>query len=496
MSSPVKLNFKQVITYQVGSATPIYLQLAQQFINAIQRSWLEPGVKLPGSRILAENLGLHRKTIIAALQELESQGWILVKPNVGTFVILPQATELLKNKITSFSSLSAYPEKAGFTFKTSDLLALEPIQQQPNDLICTDGTPDLRLSYFKNLTQGYSATLKRKSTPNKLGDLHHENKYFKNQLTNFLNGTRGLHILPDNVLITRSTEMSLFILAQTILQPNDVVVVAQLSYYKANMIFQQIGAKLQTIPVDEQGLSVDALKQLLKKQKIRAVYITPQHHYPTTVTLSADRRLALLSLAETYGFVIIEDDYDYDFQYDKSAMLPLASADVQGMVVYTGTFGKALFPNFRTGFIVAPKNVIQEARKYLHIIDPQGDVVLENVLAELIEEGDMHRYLKKSIKEYQARRDFVVQFINDHLSEWIAVNVPNGGLALWFTFKQPVVLQQLTSFFKQKKIVLPRFVQYQNQKITALRFGFGHLNTEELTQVLMAFVLFFEQEKN
>jgi len=370
MSSPLGFDLSKVIVIDKSLSTAVYLQITQQIINAIQRGILLVGIKLPGSRILAKTLGVHRKTVVAAMQELESQGWLFIQPNVGTYVVNPENQKGKKTKVMFYSSLSAYPNQTGFTFKTSDLLSLDSNLATTNDLLCTDGTPDIRLSYYTNLIQGYSASLKRKSVKNKLEVGQFENNYFRQQLTNYLNLTRGLHILPENILITRSTEMSLFILAQTILSASDLVVVGHLSYYKANMIFQQVGAQLKTIPVDEYGLNIDALEAYVKKQPIRAVYVTPQHHYPTTVTLSAERRLALLELAKQYGFVIIEDDYDSDFQYDKSAMLPLASADLNGMVVYTGTFGKALLPNFRTGFIVAPVNLIKEARKYLHIIYP------------------------------------------------------------------------------------------------------------------------------
>lgn len=490
MSSPVGFDLKKIILLDKEGVTPLYLQIAQQIINGIQRGILLVGGKLPGSRILAQTLGVHRKTVVAALQELELQGWLLIKPNVGTYIINPE--NLPTTKVPTYSSLAAYPKATGFVFNKSDLLHLEPEIINEKSLVCTDGTPDLRLSYFSNLTQGYSASLKRKTIQNKLATGHLENVFFKSQLTNFLNVTRGLHILPENVLVTRSTEMSLFILSQTLLQPLDKVVVAELSYYKANMIFQQAGAKLVTIPVDALGLDVEALRMYVEKNTIRAVYVTPQHHYPTTVTLSAERRLVLLELATKHNFVIIEDDYDYDFQYDKSAMLPLCSADLNGMVVYTGTFGKALFPNFRTGFIVAPANFIKEARKYLHIIDPLGDVVLEHVLAEIISEGDMHRYIKKAVKEYKLRRDFTIDYINRHLNDWLEVTCPSGGLALWLTFKQKIALVDLTKYLKENHIILPRICQYQNKSVTAIRLGFGNLNINEFEQIVTQFQLYLK----
>ncbi len=110
------------------------------------------------------------------------------------------------------------------------------------------------------------------------------------------------------------------------------------------------------------------------------VYITPHYHYPTTVILTTERRLQLLELSYRFGFIILEDDYDYDFNFNRNTELPLASIDDKGMVVYVGSFCKTLSPGFRTGFIVAPENLIREINKLKAIIDSNGDPVMEQVL--------------------------------------------------------------------------------------------------------------------
>src|SRR5436853_4501774 len=145
----------------------------------------------------------------------------------------------------------------------------------------------------------------------------------------------------------------------------------------------QAGIKFINVPVDEEGIDVDAVERVCRRKKIRALYVTSHHHYPTTVTLSASRRMKLLQLAEQYGFIIIEDDYDYEFHYESSPILPLASVDRNGMVVYIGSFSKTLSPGIRVGYIAAPPDLIHELGKVRQIIDAQGDPVLEEVVAEL-----------------------------------------------------------------------------------------------------------------
>src|SRR5690606_34263504 len=132
---------------------------------------------------------------------------------------------------------------------------------------------------------------------------------YQEQLVDFLNLTRGLRISTDNLLVTRSLELGVYIVAETLLSPGDVVVVAALSYFATNMIFQRAGATILTVPVDDEGIDVSAVEALFKRRPFRMLYLTPHHHYPTTVTLSAERREALLHLSARYGFVILEDDY-------------------------------------------------------------------------------------------------------------------------------------------------------------------------------------------
>jgi GntR family transcriptional regulator/MocR family aminotransferase len=140
-------------------------------------------------------------------------------------------------------------------------------------------------------------------------------------LATYLNNTRGLHIGAENIITTRGIQMGIYLASTLLLKKGDNVVVGDLSYYVANMIFQQAGANILSVPVDDQGISVEAVRQLCEHTPIRMLYITPHHHYPTTVTLSAERRVELLNLSVKYGFIILEDDHDYDFHYNSSPVL-------------------------------------------------------------------------------------------------------------------------------------------------------------------------------
>ncbi|MGJ1286471.1 PLP-dependent aminotransferase family protein [Sphingobacterium spiritivorum] len=482
MASPVSVPYQSFIQIDRNLDSSVYLQISNQLINAIQRGFLTAGTKLPGTRTLGNLLQIHRNTIVAAYDELHAQGWVEMRPNQGTFVLAKSDDKPQKIRSAQQNQLAVYPSSTGYSFRKSMLLD-NPFEHSACEYVFNDGIPDIRLTQIDHLSSLYSANLKRKSNRKKLGYYNHDgSEYFKKNLSNYLNLSRGLHISKDNILITRSTEMSVYIASEILLSVGEVVLVGEMSYFSVNMIFQKSGAHIMSVPIDEEGIDVDAVREICERQQVRMLYITPHHHYPTTVTLSAERRIALLDLASQFGFIILEDDYDYDFHYDKAPVLPLASADTNGMVVYIGSFGKSLAPGFRTGFIVAPQNLMIEMRKHLGIIDRQGDIMMEQVLGEMIEEGDIHRYLKKSLKVYQERRDYFTSLLEQQLHEYLDFRKPSGGLAVWATWKQPINLLQLSRSCARNNLFIPRTLLYQNASLTATRLGFGHFTTAEMEE--------------
>lgn len=480
MDSPVKIPYESFIKIDRKSDTSIYLQIANQLINAIQRGFLPFGTKLPGTRTFSEIMEVHRNTAVAVYDELSAQGWVESFPNKGTFVIGKDQEKPVNVRDFKDNNLQNYPKTTGFTFKTSNILD-NPFEHSDCEYVFNDGVPDIRLTQIGQHSRFYSSILKRKSNQKVLGHYNHDgSEFFKEHLSQYLNLSRGLPISKNNLLITRSTEMSIYIVSEILLSAGDTVLVGDLSYFSVNMIFQKAGVNIVTLPIDKDGIIVENVREACQKKKIRMLYLTPHHHYPTTVALSAQRRLELLELAHEYGFVILEDDYDYEFHYDKSPILPLASADTNGMVIYIGSFGKSLAPGFRTGFIVAPENLMIEMRKHLGIIDRQGDILMERTLGEMIEEGEINRYLKKSLKIYQERRDYFSILLQENFGEVITFEKPSGGLAIWLEWNIPINLMQLSRKCAQDNLFIPKTLLYQNKELTAMRLGFGDLNFDEM----------------
>ncbi len=486
MDSPVLVPYRSFIQVDRASATPVYLQVAHQLINAIQRGYLMEGHKLPGSRKLGKLLGLHRNTVVASYAELDAQGWIETHPSRGAFVRNGKHEKPMKLRGGDGRALAVYPPQTGFPFKRWTVLD-NPFDHSPAKFSLDDGLPDPRLSHVGYLSRLLHTNMRRKSNQVKLGYSNSlGSEYYKENLANFLNLTRGLHISKKNILVTRSLELCIYMVAETLISSGDCVVVGELSYFATNMILKKAGADILTVPLDDEGLDVAAIRQLCERRPLRMVYITPHHHYPTTVMLSAQRRIELLELSTKYGFIILEDDYDYDFHYDGAPLLPMASADTDGMVVYVGTFGKSMAPGFRSGFIVAPDQLIAEMDKLLGVMDRHGDALTESALGEMIADGEMHRYLKKAVKEYRSRRDHLTQLLQDRLSAYIDFAIPTGGLAVWTKWPRSYNLMRFREACARHDLYLPRYLLYQSKKYSGIRIGFGSLTPDELTEVVAA----------
>jgi GntR family transcriptional regulator/MocR family aminotransferase len=225
--------------------------------------------------------------------------------------------------------------------------------------------------------------------------------------------------------------MALSLVARALLRAGDTVAVEAFGYRPAWEAFRAVGATVVPVPIDRDGLDVGALQAMAGRIRLRAIYVTPHHQYPTTVTLSATRRAALLELARAREIAIIEDDYDHEFHYDGAPVLPLASTDAAGAVIYIGTLSKVLAPGLRCGYLVAPRPVIASVGAIRSLLDIQGDRATEAAVATLIEEGEVQRHIARVREIYARRRAVLAESLRGSFGDAVGFSEATGGLALW-----------------------------------------------------------------
>jgi len=465
------------IVLERGGAIPAWQQIENAIIDAIRRGRLTPGAALPGTRDLAARIGVNRKTVQQAYDELAAQGWLTMEATRGSFVsaMLP----VIENHVTQ---AGAAPATTDFPLRGAapDLPVIMPV---PGILRFDDGTPDTRLMPAELVARAYRRALLEASRRNRLGYGDPRGSLaLREAVAAMLRADRGLDCTGANICITRGSQMAIYLAARLLAERGDAVAIESLSYPPAREAFRAAGAITLSIALDEQGMKLDELEALCRHAPVRAIYVTPHHQFPTTIVLPQQRRIQLLALAEQYGFAIVEDDYDHEFHFSHRPMLPLASAHGFGRLLYIGSLSKLLSPSLRIGYLVAAVPVIKRAAAEIMMIDRQGDPVNEAAAAELMTTGALKSHTRKVLRIYAQRREFLAAALRARLGDAVEFLLPQGGLALWVNFAPEIDVQALSLRALGKGVGMTPGQAFatNRHKTNGARLGFGSLDETEL----------------
>jgi GntR family transcriptional regulator/MocR family aminotransferase len=460
-----------------GPRNPVFQQIAQAICGDIRRGRLRPGDALPGSRSLAQTLGVHRNTVLAAYRELEAEGWTTAGQRTTRVAAdLPEAParRARQDQGPGYDLAPPRPPAAWTSLRSGP----------PGTLSLSGGLPDLRLVPADLLARAYRRALR---TPALLGygDPLGEAR-LRAAVSVLLSETRGLAVSADRVLVTPGSQGALDLVARTLLKPGDRVAVEDPGYESAWATLRAAGAELVPVPVDGAGLQVDALEACLRQGPLRAVYLTPHHQYPTTVTMGAPRRLRLLELARLHRMVLLEDDYDNEFHFEGRPLLPLAGDDPGGVVLYLGTLSKILAPGLRIGFITGPGTVVKALAARRAIADGQGNLALQRAAAELLEEGLLQRHARKMRRTYLARRSALAAALRRHLGGVLSFELPPGGMSLWARLDPSLDAEAWAWRALQAGVLVDpgRRFDFHGGPLPNLRLGYAALDELELDEAV------------
>lgn len=476
------LPWKTMLAFDRSCERAVYLQIAEGLIRAVCQGHLKAGQRLPGTRKIAELIRVNRKTAGLAYEELMAQGWVEIRPSQGAFI----ANDL---PLTTFQTIKQSSPgdktKVGENFNFPFSSIVFPYQKPaPHQIFIGGGVPDERLAPMERLLKNYRTLLKGYQGRKLLryGDVQGPERS-RQILADYLQQTRGLNCQAQQILFTRGSQMGIYIFFRSLIQPGDRVLVSNPNYDAADWTIRTMGGELVRVDVDREGIDVAQIETVCRRQRIRAAYITPHHHYPTTVTLSAQRRMQLMHLAEKYNFYILEDDYDYSFHYQSAPILPMASIDRSGRVIYLGSFSKFLAPSVRVGYLIAPQALAIEFGKLRRIIDRQGDPLLEAAVCQLIADGDLQRHLKKVVRVYQRRRDHFCNLLSEKFTDLFSFEKPEGGMAVWMRLKKRIDPIQLIKHCEMQGLYLD-IDQSLLKEHQGIRLGFAALTEEELGEAI------------
>jgi GntR family transcriptional regulator/MocR family aminotransferase len=445
----------------------VYLQIADTIISDIRSGRLKAGDALPGSRNLAQTLKINRNTVVEAYQVLINEEWVISKERKGIFVSekLPVLHERNADHINNAGQQQVL--STGFLINFDD------------------GHPDSKIAPVTELARAYRQifSIKAKWQMMGYGDEHGDIE-FRKMISQMLNHQRGMHIHENEISITRGSQMGMFLTAQSLLTSGDQIIVEDPGYQPAWRAFEYAGATLLPVPVDQQGISIEAIEKLVTQhQNIKAIYITPHRQYPTTVTLSLSRRLRLIELSNQYNITIIEDDYDNEFHFGYRPILPISSFPELHNYVYIGTLSKVVAPALRIGYL-ATKNqeLLRKIGDLRKIIDVHGDVIMEQAVLQLIREGAVKKHIKKATVHYKSKRDFVFELLKKQMRDIADFTLPEGGLAFWIVPRAQLDWDIVTDVLLEKNIKIIHPKQYSQNQVNGFRLSYGALSEEQLEQ--------------
>lgn len=374
-------------------------QIYRQLRAAILDGRLTDGEPLPPTRELARRLSVSRNTVSSAYDLLAAEGFLLARTGAGTFVRAGAARQqrphseprarLMVNEV--WDVLPPAPAAFETSFEFDFRAGIPDLARFPFDTWRRLSSEQLRASNADVLTYGEPA-----------GD-----PALRAAITRHVSVSRGLTVDPDDVVVTNGAQQAFDLVARVLLRPGDTVAVEDPGYPAPRLIFATHGMRVAGVPVDSEGIVVDAIPA-----DARLVFVTPSHQCPLGMAMSLERRLELIAWARRVDGVIVEDDYDSEFRYGGRPLEPVHSLDDDGRVCYVSSFSKLLFPALRLGFLIVPASVRAPVRKAKQLTDWHSDGPAQATLARFMADGGFARHVKRMRRAYHERHDLVTEILH------------------------------------------------------------------------------------
>jgi GntR family transcriptional regulator / MocR family aminotransferase len=422
------------------SAVPLYKQIKTYLQQGILAGSLAKDTRLPASRQLARDLGVNRITVENAYAELESEGLVFSKLGSGTYVLHPDPLLSLPKKDPESpwplwqQSIAAQAEKVSY-FRGRR-------EGHSQRISFASGIGDANLFPAEDIRKALQAVMRRDGGT--ALDYGERNGYgpLREGIAHIL-ASQGLHMQPDNILITAGSQQALSLVSQLLLNPGDMILVESPTYAGALDLFRAHGFRVVGIPMDAQGMQVDGLETLLQQHHPKLIYTIPNFHNPTGTCLAGSRRRQLLVLADRYNIPIIEDDFVGDLRYEGHSQPALKALDPGGRVIYLSTFSKMLMPGLRVGFIAAEGPVYDSLVDFKRISDVATSALVQRALEAYVTVGRYQAHLRRSCQIFRKRRDVMISAIHRYLPRDVHFDTPQGGLFIWLQLPEDLSSETL-----------------------------------------------------
>lgn len=475
------------ITINRESATPVYLQIANQIKGQILSGNLPAGFILPPERKLAELKKISRTTVIKAYEELKALGLVDAQTGRGTVVTEQKVPDPVPLQ-PAVLPMSWYPlfdkRMANLNDAVGEIMYMGN-QNRVISLAAGIGDPDLYpIADFQRIQRGLPIT----SAHLNLSPV--EGYYpLRESISQLMEG-RNLTVTAKETMILSGSMQGIDFAARAFLSPGDAVIVEEPTFLQAIKCFRATGAKIIGIPMDQEGMRLDVLEAQISRYKPKFIYTIPNFHNPTGITMSMARRKALLKLAYRFQVPILEDDPYGDITFDQEHPLPIKALDTYGYVIYLSTLSKALFPGLRIGWTVAPEAVMKKFLLLKQITDLHVNTDSQILVDRYLRDGCYGEHLKKILPLYRKKRDAAAKVLRQEHSS-ILFDFPAGGFYFWCRLPYAVPQKKLLALCgEQGMIYTPGNVFYPQESDGEhwARLNFTYERMDRLKQGLMVFI--------
>jgi GntR family transcriptional regulator / MocR family aminotransferase len=423
-------SFLPPIVLQANRKSPLYHQLYDWFRQAIVTGQLRPGQGVPSTRSLAAELKISRIPVASAYEQLREEGYLQTFRRAGTCVANSMPDDALSPIVRS-------------TSRSSGLVSTGVPRRISRRIAAMRVTPEIwstRLVAFRVSLPAldhfpirkWSALVNRHSRNQSRQLMAYGDAMgywpLREAIAEYLGAARAVRCEPAQILVTTGSQQGIQLSGQVLLDPGARVWFEEPGYPGARQALRMAGAQIVPVPVDREGLDVAGGCRLARGA--RAAYVTPSHQYPLGVTMSAARRVLLLSWAARRGAWIIEDDYDSEFRFGGRPIPSLQGLDTSARVIYVGTFSKVMFPALRLGYLVIPKDLCKAFVTMREASDQFSSTLYQAVMTDFIREGHFARHIRRMRMLYMERRKALVEAIQDQSGDKLHVIGEEAGMHL------------------------------------------------------------------
>ncbi|MBV8500493.1 MAG: PLP-dependent aminotransferase family protein [Paucibacter sp.] len=439
--------------------------------RGIRDGALGAGGKLPPTRVLAQALGIARNTVVHVYEQLALEGYVRAGVGRGTYVA-PLAPRLTATAVRP-------PRAASLSRRGGELLARAGAGSQQWGAF-VPGVPEVRLFPTAVWNRLHLRTWRRASPQQMSYATGGGDAGLRQAIADYLQGTRGVNCVPEQIVVTSGTQQSLHLIAQLLADRGDSVWLEDPGYWGARSVFANAGLHPLPVEIDAEGMAPSA-RQLRQPPKL--MFCSPSHQYPTGALMSHGRRRQLLEYAAAHGVWMVEDDYDSEFRYDARPLPALQGLDAQGRVIYLGTFSKTLFPSLRLAYLVLPPELVDAFARALGELFREGQSLQQAVLASFIAEGHYASHIRRMRAVYAARRAALIETIGSQFGERLPVAGGNAGLHLMLGLP-PELDDRATSLEALRAGIITRPLSLYSMRrpapLNGLILGYGTVREEEI----------------